>query len=178
MEVADTSIIYRAIPPALRISPTDKRLLKAFACDLSTHILDNRPFTCLITTDKTLHRLNWQWRAQDKPTDVLSFPSEAVAQLPADALEGLPSAGDLAISIERADAQASVFQHELFEEIQVLMLHGVLHLAGMDHEQDKGEMAKAEMRWRRAFNLPLGLLTRRHPLANLTETVRQMRASS
>ena len=57
--------------------------------------------------------------------------------------------GEMAISVERAAEQAAEFGHPFSEEIKILMLHGVLHLLGMDHEKDRGAMARAEKRWRK-----------------------------
>jgi probable rRNA maturation factor len=83
---------------------------------------------------------------------VLSFPvTEEMA-----AIHG----GDLAISLETAARQAVEHGHTLATEVRVLMLHGLLHLAGMDHETDGGEMAAREAQLRRAMRLPLGLIAR------------------
>jgi probable rRNA maturation factor len=68
--------------------------------------------------------------------------------------------GDIAISMARARAQARRYGHALEDEIRILMLHGVLHLRGMNHESDSGEMARSELRWRRKFGLPTGLIER------------------
>ena len=68
--------------------------------------------------------------------------------------------GDIAISIDRARAQAREFGHTVDDEICILMLHGVLHLKGMDHECDGGDMARAETEWRRKLRLPLALIER------------------
>ena len=68
--------------------------------------------------------------------------------------------GDLAISIGRARAQAREFGHAIEQEVHILMLHGLLHLLGMDHEVDSGQMARAEKRWRNKLELPNGLIER------------------
>ena len=68
--------------------------------------------------------------------------------------------GEIAISVERATAQARRYGHSMLQELRVLMLHGVLHLTGMDHETDGGSMARAEARWRKKLGLP-GSLTER-----------------
>lgn len=70
------------------------------------------------------------------------------------------SLGDLAISLARARTQAREFGHTTEQEVRVLMLHGVLHLLGMDHESDRGQMARAEKRWRARLGLPNGLIER------------------
>ena len=68
--------------------------------------------------------------------------------------------GEMAISVERADAQAKSFGHSRVDELRVLMLHGLLHLAGMDHETDRGTMSRAEKKWRSYFDLPPTLIAR------------------
>jgi probable rRNA maturation factor len=70
------------------------------------------------------------------------------------------SLGDIAISIDRARAQAREFGHAVDDEICILILHGVLHLMGMDHERDGGDMARAEAEWRRKLRLPSALIER------------------
>jgi len=106
----------------------------------------------LLADDRTLRRLNRQWRGKDKATDVLSFPAPPeIADL---------HAGDLAISFETAQAQATEHGHGLRDEIRVLLLHGLLHLNGMDHETDAGEMAAHEARLRAQLRLKSGLIAR------------------
>src|SRR5262249_28449327 len=93
---------------------------------------------------------------RDYATDVLSFPEPEIRFL-ASARNPL---GELAISAGRAAKQARRYGHSQLDEIRILMLHGVLHLLGMDHENDRGEMGRAESRWRRKLNLPPGLIAR------------------
>jgi probable rRNA maturation factor len=71
--------------------------------------------------------------------------------------------GDIAISLARARAQGRRYGHTTEIEIRILMLHGVLHLLGMDHDADGGRMARAEMRWRKRLALPDGLIERAAP---------------
>ena len=106
----------------------------------------------LLTDDRTLRRLNRTFRGKNKATDVLSFPSPPELQ-PA-------HAGDLAISLETASRQAGEHGHMLRDEVRILLLHGLLHLAGMDHESDSGEMAAREACLRVALRLPAGLIAR------------------
>jgi len=106
----------------------------------------------LLAPDSTLRRLNREFRGKDKATDVLSFPVS-------EEMSGNRS-GDLAISFETAARQADEFDHEVSTEICVLMLHGLLHLAGMDHETDAGEMAAREAQLRSALKLPNSLIER------------------
>lgn len=106
----------------------------------------------LLTTDANIKKLNRQFRGKNKATDVLSFPA-------ADYLAG-EVAGDLAISVPTARKQAANQGHALGVEIKVLMLHGLLHLAGYDHEIDEGQMARRERLLRAKLKLPLGLIER------------------
>ena len=106
----------------------------------------------LLTSDQELRRLNRTFRGKNKPTDVLSFPApEEIAD---------EHAGDLAISLGTAARQAEGFGHSLGQEVRILLLHGLLHLAGMDHEVDSGEMAAREADLRRELKLPVTLIER------------------
>ncbi len=145
------SLIVRA---GLRVSGrTD---LVAFAATLQRRVTGGRPFNCLLTDDAELQKLNRQFRNKNKATDVLSFPSAMSGA----AIDGERSAGDLAISLDHARAQAKEFGHRLGDEIRILMLHGVLHLSGLDHETDSGEMARLELAWRKKLGLPAGVIER------------------
>jgi len=106
----------------------------------------------LLAGDRTLRRLNREYRGKDKATDVLSFPA-------AEELAG-KYGGDLAISLETAKRQAEEHGHGLRDEVRVLLLHGLLHLSGMDHEVDGGEMAAREGQLRERLRLPNGLIAR------------------
>jgi probable rRNA maturation factor len=68
--------------------------------------------------------------------------------------------GELAISFDRASEQAVLQGHGIEEELRILILHGILHLRGMNHETDRGEMARAERAWRKRLGLPAGLIER------------------
>lgn len=94
--------------------------------------------------------MNNHFLGHDYATDVLSFP----------AANANGNLGEIAISAERAAAQAQEFGHTLSDEIRILMLHGVLHLTGMDHERHHGEMQRAEDKWRAEFGLPGSLIAR------------------
>jgi|HubBroStandDraft_1064217.scaffolds.fasta_scaffold24566_2 probable rRNA maturation factor len=108
--------------------------------------------TVLLTTDAAIAKLNRQFRGKNKATDVLSFPALGVGT------EGM--AGDLAISVTTAMGQAAEQGHSLAVEIKVLVLHGLLHLAGFDHEVDDGRMARRERMLRARLGLPQGLIER------------------
>ena len=117
----------------------------------------------LLTTDGELRRLNRRFRGKNKATDVLSFPSYE-SHISKTGRYGAPrtveTAGDLAISVDTARKQAAGMGHSVSIEIKVLMLHGLLHLAGYDHETDDGEMARREVSLRKRLGLPLGLIER------------------
>jgi probable rRNA maturation factor len=106
----------------------------------------------LLTGDEAIRKLNREFRHKDKATDVLSFP---VAEG-----NGGGMAGDLAISVETAAREAEARGHSLVLELKILLLHGVLHLAGFDHETDSGEMARREAALRRKLGLTVGLIER------------------
>lgn len=142
--MAASSVLFRRAPSDLARAD-----LRRFARTLTREVADGRPFSCLITVDEDLRRLNAQFRGKDYPADVLSFPSGGPEFL-----------GDIAVSWERAAAQAGDFGHDLAAELKILMLHGVLHLLGMDHERDRGRMRRAEAAWRRKLGLPAGLIER------------------
>ena len=106
----------------------------------------------LVISPRRMRTLNRQFRGKDKPTDVLSFPA-----LPEVARD---FAGDVVICGNIAAANARRFQHDVVHELKVLVLHGVLHLAGYDHESDNGEMARLEQRLRKRLHLSDGLIER------------------
>ena len=105
----------------------------------------------LLTSDAEIKRLNKAFRNKNKPTDILSFPASTEA-------EGL--AGDLAISLETAARQAAEHRHTLRDELRILLLHGLLHLAGEDHETDSGQMAARETALRKQLRLRTTLIER------------------
>jgi probable rRNA maturation factor len=100
----------------------------------------------LISGSARLRQLNRRFRRKNKPTDVLSFPR--------------PSGGDIAISAQIARDNARLYGHSIAEELKVLVLHGMLHLAGYDHETDNGRMARVEARLRARLKLPTSLIDR------------------
>jgi probable rRNA maturation factor len=107
----------------------------------------------LLSDDATLRRLNRSFRGKNKSTDVLSFPTPAEISH--------AHAGDLAISLETAARQAATYGHPLRDEVKILLLHGLLHLSGLDHETDNGEMAIREATLRRQLALTTNSLTER-----------------
>jgi probable rRNA maturation factor len=110
--------------------------------------------TVAVVPDGRVRSLNRQYRKQDRPTDVLSFPADEPGQL-----------GDVVIAQGVARRQALAAGHSLSIELRVLALHGLLHLLGYDHETDEGQMRRIEKRLRRAGGLREGLIERGHSRA-------------
>src|SRR5215217_9239451 len=98
--------------------------------------------TIAFVSDKRIRELNRQFRQVDKATDVLSFPAEEEFNL-----------GDIAVSVDTAAVQAKENGLSLHREIAQLILHGLLHLCGYDHETDDGEMNRLELRLRRKLGI-------------------------
>jgi probable rRNA maturation factor len=142
----DTVIIFHK-----PVGGLSKAALSRFvSCARRTAQLDGQ-VNVLVTTSRDLRGLNRQFRGKDEPTDVLSFPlCDRSATL----------AGDIAISADLARHNARLLGHSPAEEIKILVLHGLLHLAGYDHERDNGKMAREESRLRKCLQLPLALLER------------------
>jgi probable rRNA maturation factor len=111
----------------------------------------------LISNSQRLRDLNRRFRRKDKPTDVLSFPC--------------PAGGDIAISAQIARENAARYGHALADELKILVLHGMLHLAGYDHESDNGRMARAEARLRARLKLPVSLIDRTHSRGQSARTI-------
>lgn len=131
-----------------------RRALDAFLDEAAAAVKIRGEVAALLTTDAEIRRLNRRFRKRNKPTDVLSFPA------PESQAGDERAGGDLAISVETAARQADEGRHALSVELQVLLLHGVLHLAGYDHERDSGQMARREALLRRRFGLEAGLIER------------------
>ena len=111
----------------------------------------------LITSSSAMRSLNSRFRGKNNATDVLSFPSEP-SILHDQSRTAL--AGEVAISADIALQNAVQLGHSPALEVKVLILHGILHLAGFDHEGDNGEMARKEAKLRRILRLPVGLTER------------------
>jgi probable rRNA maturation factor len=93
----------------------------------------------LLAGDQRVRRLNARYRGKDRPTDVLSFPGEG----------GDLGLGDIVISVPAAARNARAYGRSLLQELDVLALHGFLHVLGYDHESDDGTMDRLERRLRR-----------------------------
>lgn len=93
----------------------------------------------VLAGDRLLHRLNRDFRGKDRPTDVLSFPCDG----------GEAGLGDVVVSVETAERNARALRRTLLQELDVLALHGFLHVLGYDHEADDGTMDRLERRLRK-----------------------------
>jgi probable rRNA maturation factor len=144
----------------LTVSVTDERGRPVRAGDLARWLARTAParargaVAVALVSDGVMRRLNRQYHRVDRPTDVLSFPSE---EMTPGVISGL---GDIAIALGVARRQAREQGHSLQTELRILALHGLLHLLGYDHEADQGQMKRAEERLRRRAGLPVGLIRR------------------
>ena len=123
----------------------DTKAWEAFAAKAVDAIGKNgSSATIAFVSDKTIRQLNRQFRGVDKATDVLSFPAEEADSV---------NLGDVAISVDTAAAQAKENGLTFDDEVAQLILHGLLHLAGYDHETDNGEMNRLELWIRRKLGI-------------------------
>lgn len=106
--------------------------------------------TVAFVSDRAMRELNRRWRGKRGTTDVLSFPAE---QAEFEKSAGATFLGDVVISVERARAQAAEHELDFEREVEQLILHGILHLCGYDHETDDGEMNALELRLRRRLGI-------------------------
>ena len=111
------------------------RLLERAAVELGV----GGELALVLAGDRLLRRLNRDYRGKDRPTDVLSFPGEG----------GEGGLGDVVISVETAERNARSLGRTVPQELEVLALHGLLHVLGHDHETDGGTMRRLEQRLRR-----------------------------
>jgi len=133
-----------------RVAGLSEPALTAFVTRAKRAIRLGGAVAILVTSSRELQELNRRFRGKNKPTDVLSFP----------AIDQTGFAGDIAISAEIAARNARLLGHTPAEEVKLLTLHGLLHLAGYDHEHDQGEMTRKERRLRTTLGLPLALIER------------------
>ena len=141
-----------------RIAGLSRSTLERFVLRARRAVRLHDPVNVLVTNSLEIRSLNSRFLGKDKATDVLSFPSPA----------GEPSAarrvaGEVAISADIARENAVRLGHSVADEVKILALHGILHLAGFDHEHDHGEMARKEIRLRRQLKLEAGLIERTQP---------------
>jgi probable rRNA maturation factor len=112
-----------------------------------------RDVTVCFVSNGEIARLNRRFRKKPRPTDVLSFPAHATDRTEVRPDGATPHLGDIAISPEMARRNAKQFGRSLDSELRVLILHGILHLLGYDHESDNGKMERKELRLRRKLGL-------------------------
>jgi len=130
--------------------PLDGERWQAFAAQaLKVAPARGAGVTVAFVSDRAMRELNWRWRGKRGTTDVLSFPAE---QSEFEKLEGL-SLGDVVVSVEQAARQAAEHDLSFESEVAQLILHGLLHLCGYDHESDEGEMNALELRLRRRLGI-------------------------
>lgn len=141
-------VIFESAISGASIRSVSAAQLQRFARRVQTLARVKGDVDILIASNKRLHELNRRFRRKNKPTDVLSFPR--------------PSGGDIAISAQIALENAERYGHNLANELKILVLHGMLHLAGHDHESDNGRMARLEARMRAQLKLPASLIDRTH----------------
>jgi probable rRNA maturation factor len=153
MFTAASSPMITIEPPSRSIAPAlSKSGLTRFLNRARTAVGLEGDVDVLLADDPTLRRLNKTFRGKNKATDVLSFPApDEIAH---------DHAGDLAISLETAARQAATYGHSLRDEVRILLLHGLLHLSGLDHETDDGEMAAREAELRIELGLSNSLIER------------------
>ena len=142
----EPSIIFRR--PVVGLS---QRALTAFVAQASRAVGLKGTVTVMVTHSREMRSLNSRFRGKNHATDVLSFPSLAFDR---------GTAGDIAVSLDIAARNARSEGHSLGHEVQILVLHGILHLAGYDHVDDHGEMAERERQLRQRLGLPTALIER------------------
>jgi probable rRNA maturation factor len=109
---------------------------------LAARGIDNWELSILITDDSVIRQLNRHYREVDAPTDVLSFSQDPDYANPAG--EGRIPAGDVVISLETCSRNAKARQIPVEEELKRLLIHGILHLEGLDHEDERSEMIRLQ----------------------------------
>ena len=113
--------------------------------------LSNQEIELILTDNHEITKINHEFRQKNMPTDVLSFPYEAMPMSPL---------GSIVISIDFIKEGALKYAHHETDEFALLFLHGLLHLLGYDHENDQGEMRAKEAELINAFALPKSLIVR------------------
>ncbi|MFN2454390.1 MAG: rRNA maturation RNase YbeY [Pyrinomonadaceae bacterium] len=134
-----------------RRHPIDIEVWREFAGKALQKIgVEDKDATIAFVSDRAMRELNKEFRGRNATTDVLSFPA---GQFEIEALADDNNLGDVVVSLERAAAQAAAHELEFESEIAQLVLHGLLHLCGYDHETDTGEMNRLELKLRRRLSI-------------------------
>ena len=150
-----------------RVPGLGRRELTAFVAAACRAARLRGMVTLMVTDNCELRALNLRFKGADRATDVLSFPAPVFVR---------GFAGDIAISVEIAAKNARRLGHSVSDEIRILVLHGVLHLAGYDHDSDNGEMASRELLMRKRLSLPTGLIERNASGRKIKSAVQSARA--
>ncbi|RUM61670.1 MAG: rRNA maturation RNase YbeY [Sulfurimonas sp.] len=136
----------------------DNRTDYHVAIDALTPIVDaltTADIELILTNDADISRINGEFRGIAKATDVLSFPYESMPMSPL---------GSIVISLDAVHRASNTLGHTFEEELLLLLIHGLLHLMGYDHETDRGEMRREEARLIAQFELPKSLIIRNEEL--------------
>lgn len=150
----DVKIMLSRSRPGLGHNEARRLIQRAISAALREEkVPDDCEVSVLLTDNEGIHELNRDYRGVDRPTDVLSFPANELSpgEFDADLRERDPETGrvflgDMAISLEKCEAQAEEFGHSFERELMYLTVHSTLHLLGYDHV-DEAEM-KRQMRGR------------------------------
>jgi probable rRNA maturation factor len=134
-----------------RVPGMSKRELTKFIADACRATRLRGMVTVMLTDNREIRALNLRFKGKDRATDVLSFPAPIFVR---------GFAGDIVISAEIAAKNARALGHSVSDEVRILVLHALLHLAGYDHDSDHGEMARREQLMRKRLQLPGGLIER------------------
>ncbi len=116
------------------------------------NFITDKDFELIIVDNDTIQSINKEYRNIDKPTDVLSFPLDVNCK-------GMPI-GSIIISSDKVNEMANKLNHSIEAEFKLLLIHGLLHLIGYDHETDNGKMREKEEEIIKHFNLPKSLIVR------------------
>lgn len=135
---------------AIETKPYEEFLIDVFA---AIPEIADKSATVAFISDRRMTELNSFFRGKNKTTDVLSFPHEADEFADAFAENEADFLGDIIISAEQAERQAAENGLTFENEIQQLILHGLLHLVGYDHETDDGEMNSIELKLRKKLGI-------------------------
>jgi len=119
--------------------------------NITNKLVSTKDLELILCDNLEIRELNKEHRGIDAPTDVLSFPLEEFPHAPL---------GTIIISIDYAKEISSKLGHSVEEEIALLFIHGLLHLSGMDHESDNGQMRQREIDLIEHFALPKSLIVR------------------
>jgi len=129
---------------------TSLEVNETFLNSIATTISD-KEIELIITSNEEIQAINNKYRNINKPTDVLSFPYDDMPMSPL---------GSIVISSQFVESKAEELAHTTNDELALLLIHGLLHLIGLDHEVDEGEMREEEEKFINKFNLPKSLIVR------------------